>query len=86
MATSYLSPGIYVEEVPSGPKPIEAVGTSTVGFVGVAPDANAHVNEAVAITSWLQFVKEFAAGKSESTHLVQAVFGFFKTATASAMW
>lgn len=78
MATSYLSPGIYVEEVPSGPKPIEAVGTSTVGFVGVAPDANAHVNEAVAITSWLQFVKEFAAGKNESTHLAQAVFGFFQ--------
>lgn len=78
MATSYLTPGIYVEEVPSGPRPIEAVGTSTVGFVGVAPDANAHVNEAVAVTSWLQFVKEFASGKTESTALAQAVFGFFQ--------
>jgi hypothetical protein len=78
MATSYLTPGIYVEEVPSGPRPIEAVGTSTVGFVGIAPDANAHVNEAVAVTSWLQFVKEFAAGKTESTPLAQAVFGFFQ--------
>lgn len=78
MATSYLSPGIYVEEVPSGPKPIEAVGTSTVGFVGLAPDAGAHVNDAIAITSWLQFVREFASGKHESTHLAQAVFGFFQ--------
>ncbi|MDJ0653685.1 MAG: phage tail sheath subtilisin-like domain-containing protein [Xanthomonadales bacterium] len=30
----YLSPGVYVEEVPSGPRPIEGVGTSTAGFVG----------------------------------------------------
>jgi phage tail sheath protein FI len=31
------NPGVYVEEVPSGPRPIEAVGTSTAGFVGLAP-------------------------------------------------
>jgi len=30
----YLSPGVYVEEVPSGPRPIEGVGTSTAGIVG----------------------------------------------------
>ena len=34
MAPEYLSPGVYVEEVPSGNKPIEAVSTSTVGFIG----------------------------------------------------
>jgi hypothetical protein len=34
---TYLSPGVYVEEVPSGAKPIEAVGTSTAAFVGSAP-------------------------------------------------
>lgn len=31
----YLAPAVYVEETPSGNKPIEGVGTSTVGFVGV---------------------------------------------------
>ncbi len=30
----YLHPGVYVEEIPSGSKPIEAVGTSTAAFVG----------------------------------------------------
>ena len=30
----YLSPSVYVEEVPSGPRPIQGVGTSTTGFVG----------------------------------------------------
>jgi len=31
----YLSPGVYVEEVNTGSKPIEGVSTSTVGMVGV---------------------------------------------------
>ena len=30
----YLSPGVYIEEVEMGAKPIEGVSTSTVGFVG----------------------------------------------------
>jgi phage tail sheath protein FI len=32
----YLSPGVYVEEFDSGGKPMEGVGTSTAGFVGLA--------------------------------------------------
>lgn len=32
----YLSPGVYVEEFDSGPTPMQGVGTSTAGFVGVA--------------------------------------------------
>ncbi|MBR0376933.1 MAG: phage tail sheath family protein [Lachnospiraceae bacterium] len=32
----YLSPGVYVEELESGSKPMEGVGTSTAGFVGLA--------------------------------------------------
>ena len=34
----YLSPGVYVEEVPSAIKPIAGVSTSTAAFVGVVPD------------------------------------------------
>ncbi|MDQ3855480.1 MAG: phage tail sheath subtilisin-like domain-containing protein [Chloroflexota bacterium] len=34
----YLSPGVYVEEVPSTARPIAGVGTSTAGFVGVVAD------------------------------------------------
>lgn len=30
----YLSPGVYVEEIDVGPKPIEGVSTSNAGFVG----------------------------------------------------
>src|ERR1700684_1076722 len=36
--SEYLSPGVYVEEVPSLVKPIAGVSTSTAAFVGVVPD------------------------------------------------
>ncbi len=32
----YLSPGVYVEEFDAGSKPMEGVGTSTAGFIGLA--------------------------------------------------
>ena len=34
----YLSPGVYVEEVPPLTRPIAGVGTSTAGFIGIIPD------------------------------------------------
>ena len=36
-AGHYISPGVYVEEVSSGSRPIEAVGTSVAAFVGLSP-------------------------------------------------
>ncbi len=73
----YQTPGIYVEEIPSGPRPIEPVGTSTAGFVGVAPNADAHVHEAVAVNNVSQFVREFCGEDPSSTPLSHAVMGFF---------
>lgn len=32
----YRSPGVYIEEVSSGSKPIEGVGTAVAAFVGFA--------------------------------------------------
>lgn len=32
---TYLSPGVYVEEIPSGSAPIAALSTSTAGFIGI---------------------------------------------------
>ncbi len=75
MATSYLSPGVYVEEVDRGSKPIEAVGTNTVGFLGES--AKGPLNEAVLITNWSQFVKTFGDFKECSEAFAHAVYGFF---------
>jgi phage tail sheath protein FI len=74
----YASPGIYVEEVPSGARPIGAVGTSTAGFVGTAPDPDARRDEAVAVNSWSEFLRLYAsAPEAPGTPLSRAVFGFF---------
>jgi len=74
----YAAPGIYVEEVPGGARPIGAVGTSTAAFVGTAPDAGARLNEAVAVNSWSGFVRTFASQATSATPLALAVFGFFE--------
>ena len=74
MATSYLSPGVYVEEVDRGSKPIEAVGTNTVGFLGES--MMGPVNQSVLVTNWTQYVKTFG-DFTQSTFLSHAVYGFF---------
>lgn len=74
---SYLSPGVFVEEIDSGPHPIEAVGTSTAGFVGAAPNPTAHLDEAVAINNWGQFMREYVRDGDPGTDLANAVYGFF---------
>ena len=77
MAASYLAPGVYIEEVASGARPIEAVGTSTAAFVGVAPKADAFLNQSVSVNNWAEFLKKFVSPASASTPLAQAVYGFF---------
>lgn len=76
---NYLTPGVYVEEVPSGARPIQPVGTSTAGFVGLAPNTGIRPHEPVAINSWSHFLRVFAQDphNAGSTHLAQAVNGFF---------
>jgi phage tail sheath protein FI len=78
MAMIYTTPGIYIEEVPSGARPIQAVGTSTAAFVGVAPDSKAPKHQPAACNNWTDFVRIFASGANpQSTPLSHAVYGFF---------
>jgi phage tail sheath protein FI len=71
----YFTPGVYVEEQPTV-RPMAAVGTTTWGVVGVAPDPQAHLGEAYPVNSWAQFLREFV-GDGTSTDLAHAVHGFF---------
>ena len=48
----YLAPGVYAEEVSTGPVPIEGVSTSTTGLVGPTPRGPLRPR---LITSWLEF-------------------------------
>jgi phage tail sheath protein FI len=74
---TYLSPGVYVEELPTGARPIEAVGTSTAGFVGVAPNPKSFENQIRWFDNWSQFVRDFVTEGASSTPLSHAVHGFF---------
>jgi len=46
----YLAPGVYVEEIEIGAKPIEGVSTSTAGFVGMAEKGP--IDQPTLITNW----------------------------------
>lgn len=84
----YLSPGVYVEEVDRGPKPIEGVGTAMAAFVGFTERAELVreidgelvttdlLNSPQLVTNWTQFVErygEFVPG----AYLPQSVYGYF---------
>jgi phage tail sheath protein FI len=79
----YLSPGVYIQEVDSGPRPIEGVGTATAAFVGFA--ATGPANRPQLITNWSQYVNTFGSleeGGRRNPHipgsyLSHAVYGYF---------
>lgn len=71
---SYLSPGVYVEEVESGSRPIEGVGTAVAAFVGFAQQGP--FDEPTLITNWSQFVSVFG-DFVEGTYLATSVYGYF---------
>ena len=89
----YMSPGVYVEEVPSGTAPIAGVGTSTAGFVGLVPDgakmplrpdgvayALAPVHTPQLITNFTEFTHSFgevSARVDANSALGHAVRGYF---------
>lgn len=78
---NYLSPGVYVEEVSSGSRPIEGVGTAVAGFVGFTEKGP--VNEPTLVTNWTQFTKQFG-GFVERGYLPHAIYGYFLNGGGSA--
>lgn len=74
----YLYPGVYVEEVDTGNKPIEGVSTSTVGFLGIAERGP---TTATYITSFTDFRRTFGSYYTDANgnlaYLAYAVEGFF---------
>src|ERR687895_352162 len=80
---TYLTPGVYVEEIPSANKPIEGVGTAVAAFVGLAPGGP--VNTPMRISNWTQFAKIYGDPENpdngpfmEGAYLAHSVYGFFQ--------
>jgi len=80
---TYLSPGVYVEEVPSGNKPIEGVSTSVAAFVGLLPGGP--LNKPMRISNWTQFANLYSDPANpengpfmEGAYMAHSVYGFFQ--------
>ncbi|MFJ9686537.1 phage tail sheath family protein [Streptomyces bacillaris] len=78
---SYLTPGVYVEEVQSGARPIEGVGTAVAAFVGFAGTGPFH--QPTLVTNWDQYVQAFGTFTAD-TYLTHAVYGFFANGGGAA--
>ncbi|MFE7534906.1 phage tail sheath family protein [Streptomyces rhizosphaericola] len=78
---SYLTPGVYVEEVQSGARPIEGVGTAVAAFVGFAETGPFH--QPTLVTNWDQYVQAFGTFTA-GTYLTHAVYGFFANGGGAA--
>lgn len=77
----YLSPGVYVEEVQSGARPIEGVGTAVAAFVGFAEQGPFH--QPTLVANWNQYVQNFG-GFTDGAYLPLAVYGYFANGGGAA--
>jgi phage tail sheath protein FI len=75
---NYTYPGVYVQEVDTGNKPIEGVSTSIAGFLGIAERGPL---TATFLTSYADYQRTYGSyyvdGTGAQTYLAYAVEGFF---------
>lgn len=91
MPATYVTPGVYIEEVDKGSKPIEAAGASMAAFVGVTAEASHKVlnsetgervpvesvlNKPTLVTNWTQYQNIFG-GFISGAYTPDAVYGYF---------
>jgi hypothetical protein len=84
MPLDYFAPGVYVEEVDRGNRPIEGINLSVPGFIGFteAVRGDAETFKPMLITTWDQYLESFAKPGSDGftdfgAYLPFAVQGWF---------
>ncbi|MBW4501586.1 MAG: phage tail sheath subtilisin-like domain-containing protein [Scytonema hyalinum WJT4-NPBG1] len=80
----YFAPGVYIEEIDRGSRPIEGVSTAVAGFVGFTEDIRdgAELFKPMLVTNWSQYLNYFARPNSNgftdfNAYLPFAVYGYF---------
>lgn len=80
----YFAPGVYIEEVDRGSRPIEGVSTAIAGFVGFTEDVRggAELFKPMLVTTWTEYRRYFARPDSDgftdfNAYLPFAVYGYF---------
>jgi phage tail sheath protein FI len=81
MAT-YLSPGVYVEEIATGPKPIAGLPTSVGALIGTTE--RGPVLDPTRLTGWNDYLARFG-GSIAGSYTAEAAFGFFENG-GTALW
>jgi phage tail sheath protein FI len=71
----YLTPGVYIEEIERGPRPIEGVPTSTSAFLG---ETERGPIKPRLVTSYKDFQRWFGGVFGDGKFLPYAVNGFFE--------
>jgi phage tail sheath protein FI len=71
----YLRPGVYIEEIERGPRPIEGVPTSTAAFLGAAERGSIQPR---LVTSYKEYQRNFGGVFDPNAFLPYAVGGFFE--------
>src|SRR4051794_14756769 len=71
----YLHPGVYIEEIERGPKPIEGVPTSTAAFLGEAERGSTTPQ---LVTSYKDYMRLFGNVFGPDKFLPYATNGFFE--------
>ncbi|MGB8647432.1 MAG: phage tail sheath subtilisin-like domain-containing protein [Anaerolineae bacterium] len=98
MPFNYKSPGVYIEEVDKGAKPIEAAGTSVLAMIGFCAESiqvektgqgmvtQKTPNTPTLVTSWTQFVNTYGDVDQAvpGGYLHSAMYGYFLNGGAQA--
>jgi uncharacterized protein len=71
----YLHPGVYIEEIERGPRPIEGVPTSTAAFLGEAERGSITPR---LVTSYKDYQRWFGDVFGDNKYLPYAANGFFE--------
>ncbi len=71
----YLAPGVYVEEIERGPKPIEGVATSTAAFLGETERGPVQPR---LVTSFNDYLRIFGSVFADDKFMPHAVSTFFE--------
>ena len=70
----YLAPGVFIEEIERGPRPIEGVATSTAAFLGETERGRTRPR---LVTSYSEYRRHFGGVFAEGKYMPYAVSGFF---------
>jgi phage tail sheath protein FI len=70
----YLAPGVFIEEIERGPRPVEGVSTSTAAFLG---ETERGPTRPRLVTSVNEYLRHFGGAFGDDKYVPYAVTGFF---------